>query len=93
MFFFKSAVGTGTGMLRLTQGADGVWRAYAVYTSLQELEDAREPLGKFRAEGTTESMPGGLAGGTWTERRDRQREFLDGEPTTLVVGAGKGCFI
>jgi hypothetical protein len=93
MFFFESAVGTGTGMLRLTQSADGTWRAYAVYTSLQELKDAREPLGKFRAEGTTESMPGGLAGGTWIERRDRQREFLDGEPTTLVVGAGKGGFI
>ncbi|KAJ6075889.1 hypothetical protein N7499_007870 [Penicillium canescens] len=89
MFFFESAVGTGTGMLRLTQGADGVWKAYAVYTSLQELKDAREPLGKFRAEGTTESMPGGLAGGTWIERRDRQREFLDEEPTTLVVGAGQ----
>lgn len=93
MFFFESAVGMGTGMLRLTQSADGAWRAYAVYTSLQELKDAREPLGKFRAEGTTESMPGGLAGGTWIERRDRQREFLDGEPTTLVVGAGKGGFI
>lgn len=89
MFFFDGAVGTGTGMLRLTQADDGSWKAYAVYTSLQELHSAKEPLGKRRAEGTTESMPGGISGGTWIERRQRQKDFLDEEPTTLVVGAGK----
>lgn len=89
IFFFESAVGTGTGMLRLTQADDGMWKAYAVYTSLQELSSAREPLGTRRAEGTTESMPGGIDGGTWIERRERQKEFLDDQPTTLVVGAGK----
>lgn len=90
MFFFETAFGTGTGMLRLTQdGGDGAWKAYAVYTSLQELKGFEEPLGKRRPEGTTESMPDGLAGGTWVERRERQKEFLDSEPTVLVVGAGK----
>lgn len=91
MFFFDTAVGSGTGMLRLTQSKDGVWKAYAVYTSLQELKGVEEPLGKRRAEGTTESMPGGLEGGTWIERRQRQKEFLDEEPTALVVGAGMSC--
>lgn len=92
MFFFETAFGKGTGMLRLTQdGGDGVWKAYAVYTSLQELKGFEEPLGKRRPEGTTESMPGGLAGGTWVERRERQKEFLDSEPTVLVVGAGEFC--
>lgn len=90
MFFFETAFGTGTGMLRLTQGpGEGFWKAYAVYTSLQELKGFEEPLGKRRPEGTTESMPGGLAGGTWIERRERQKEFLDSEPTVLVVGAGE----
>lgn len=89
MFFFETAIGTGTGMVRLTQGDDGTWKAYAVYTSLQELKGSEEPLGKRRAEGTTESMPGGLAGGTWVERRERQKEFLDSEPNVLVVGAGE----
>lgn len=89
MFFFESAVGTGTGMIRLTQADDGSWKAYAVYTSLQALSSAQEPLGKHRADGTTESMPGGIAGGTWIERRERQKEFLDEEPTTLIVGAGR----
>lgn len=89
MFFFETAVGKGSGMVRLTQGADECWRAYAVYTSLQEMKGAEEPMGSRRAEGTTESMPGGLAGGTWIERRERQKEFLDSEPTVLVVGAGQ----
>lgn len=89
MFFFETAVGTGTGMLRLTQDTDnGVWKAYVVYTSLQELKGFEEPLGKRRPAGTTESMPGGLAGGTWIERRERQKEFLDLEPTVLIVGVG-----
>ncbi|KAJ5950605.1 uncharacterized protein N7479_009018 [Penicillium vulpinum] len=89
MFFFETAVGTGTGMLRLTQAENGVWKAYTVYTSLQELSSSREPLGKRRAEGTTESMPGDLAGGTRIERRSRQKNFLDKEPATLVIGAGQ----
>ncbi|KAJ5620703.1 hypothetical protein N7510_004687 [Penicillium lagena] len=90
MFFFETAVGRGTGMLRLTQAdGSGTWKAYAVYTSLQGLKGVEEPLGKCRPEGTTESMPGGVAGGTWIERRRRQAEFLDDEPATLVVGAGQ----
>ncbi|KAJ5127031.1 hypothetical protein N7448_007810 [Penicillium atrosanguineum] len=90
MFFFETACGTGSGMLRLTQDqSDGKWKAYAVYTSLQELKGSEEPLGQRRPAGTTESMPGGLAGGTWIERRERQKEFLDSEPTVLVVGAGQ----
>ncbi|KAJ5937954.1 hypothetical protein N7454_004296 [Penicillium verhagenii] len=89
MFFFKTAIGNGSGMVRLTQGTDGCWRAYAMYTSLQEMTGTEEPVGKRRTLGTTESMPGGLAGGTWIERRKRQTEFLDAEPTVLVVGAGQ----
>jgi hypothetical protein len=89
MFFFETAVGSGSGMLRLTQSTEGRWKAYAIYTSLQELKGAEEPLGKRRPEGTTESMPGGLEGGTWIERRQRQQDFLDEDPTVLVIGAGK----
>ena len=89
MVFFETAFGCGTGIVRLTQGSDGRWKAYAMYISLQVLKGAEEPLGKRRPEGTTESMPGGRAGGTWIERRERQKEFLDAEPTVLVVGAGE----
>lgn len=88
MFFFESRAGRGSGVLYLTQDEAGAWKAYSIYTALQELKSFEEPLGLRRAEGTIESMPGGLAKGNWLERRSRQVEFMDEEPTTLVVGAG-----
>lgn len=88
MFFFNTRVGRGSGVLRLTRDETGEWKAYSAYTSLQELRDFPEALGGRRAEGTVESMPGGLSRGNWTERRERQIRFEDEEPTTLIVGAG-----
>lgn len=89
MFFFETKVGRGTGVLRLTPTEDGIWKAYVVYTSLQEIKGSEEPLGARRPPGTKESMPGGFNAGNWYERRQRQREFLDEEPAVLVVGAGR----
>lgn len=92
MFFFETRVGRGAGVLRLTQeegNSSSRWKAYAVYTSLQELKDFEEPLGPRRVYGTLDSMPGGSSGGTWLERRKRQVEFGDEEPQVLVVGAGR----
>ncbi|KAJ5789761.1 uncharacterized protein N7518_006772 [Penicillium psychrosexuale] len=84
MFFFETAVGTGTGMLRLTQAEDGVWKAYAMSSAR-----LRSRSGSVVLRGTTASMPGGTAGGTWIERRNRQKEFFNEEPATLIVGAGQ----
>lgn len=89
LFHFESAIGSGSGVLRLTQERPGVWKAFSVYTTLQELKDFSEPLGHKRTYGTIDSMPGGLAKGTWVERRQRQREFADDEPQVLVIGAGE----
>lgn len=94
MFFFETRVGRGVGVLRLTQennssNSTGKWKAYAVYTSLQELKGFEEPLGPRRVYGTLNSMPGGSSKGTWLERRKRQVEFVDEEPQVLVVGAGR----
>lgn len=89
MFFFETDVGRGSGVLRLTQDSEGVWKAYAIYTSLQELKDMEEPVGFKRVYGTTETMPGGLSRGTWIERRKRQVLFDEAEPATLIVGAGR----
>ncbi|RLL95775.1 hypothetical protein CFD26_105750 [Aspergillus turcosus] len=86
MFFFESRVGSGTGVLRLTQDEAGVWKAYSLYTSLQELKGFEEPLGLRRPKGTIESMPGSLGQGNWLERRQRQFEFQNEEPTVLLVG-------
>ncbi|KAL4866447.1 hypothetical protein BDV12DRAFT_187407 [Aspergillus spectabilis] len=89
MFFFETAIGRGSGVLRLTQDDKGVWKAYAICTTLQELKDMEEPVGSRRAYGTTETMPGGLSKGTWIERRKRQILFNEEEPVALIVGAGQ----
>lgn len=93
LFHFETAIGRGTGVLRLTQERPGVWKAFSVYTTLQELKEHLEPLNERRPYGTIDSMPGGLSKGTWVERRARQKEFVDEEPQVLVVGAGKYCIM
>ncbi|GFF46966.1 probable indole-3-pyruvate monooxygenase YUCCA10 [Aspergillus udagawae] len=89
MFFFESRVGRGAGVLRLTQDEAGVWKAYSIYASLQELKSFEEPLGLRRPEGTTQSMPGNPGKVNWLERRQRQLDFQNEEPTALLVGAGQ----
>lgn len=89
LFHFETSVGVGSGVLRLIQESHGVWKAYAVYTALQDLKCHEEPLGSKRWYGTIDSMPGGLAKGTWGERRKRQVEFSEEEPQVLIVGAGE----
>lgn len=88
MFFFETRVGQGSGVLRLTMDETGTWKAYAIYTSLQELKPFKEPLGVNRVDGTIESMPDGIAGGNWVERRKKQVEFKDEDPTALIIGVG-----
>ncbi|KAL1856606.1 hypothetical protein Plec18170_003575 [Paecilomyces lecythidis] len=89
LFHFETRIGRGSGVLRLTQAKPGEWKAFSVYTTLQELKGFEEPLGQRRAYGTLESMPGGFAKGTWLERRHRQLDFVDQEPQVLVIGAGQ----
>ncbi|CAK7233319.1 hypothetical protein SBRCBS47491_008568 [Sporothrix bragantina] len=89
LFHYDTPVGSGSGVLRLTQERPGEWKAYAVYTTLQELRAFPEPLNERRPYGTIDRMPGGLAQGTWAERRVRQQNFDDGEPQVLVIGAGQ----
>ncbi|PYH95969.1 FAD/NAD(P)-binding domain-containing protein [Aspergillus ellipticus CBS 707.79] len=89
VLLFETRVGRGEGVLRLTLGEDGVWKAYSMYTALQELKGLEEPLGIRRPHGTIETMPRGLAGGNWLERRQRLRGFREEEPTALIVGAGQ----
>lgn len=89
MFDFETSVGNGSGMLRLVQGLDGVWKGYMIYTALKELKGFEAGEGYRRPHGSTEKLPGGISKGNWAERRQRQVEFLEEEPTVLIIGAGK----
>ena len=88
-FDFETKVGRGSGMLRLCEGSDGVWKGYMIYTALQELKGYEENAGWKRPHGGNNSLVGGAIKGNWLERRERQKEFLDEDPTVVIVGAGK----
>ena len=88
MFDFETKTGRGSGMLRLLQGPDGIWKGYMMYTVLKELKGAEDNAGYRRPHGGNNSLLGGAIKGNWQERRQRQLEFLDEEPQVLIVGAG-----
>ncbi|KAM5383363.1 hypothetical protein ACJZ2D_002056 [Fusarium nematophilum] len=84
MFDFETSVGTGKGMLRLVSDDSSVWKGYAINFTLQELKGFEEQSGTRRPHGYVDPR-----GGTWGERRERQKEFLDEDPAVFVIGAGQ----
>lgn len=87
MFEFETSIGRGKGMVRLVSGNKPSWKAYLINFTLQELKGAEEQSGLRRPHGYVDPR-----GGTWEERRERQKEFLDEDPTVFVIGAGKLVF-
>ena len=87
MIDLETKTGRGSGMLRIVQGADGIWKGYMMYTVLKELKGAEENAGYRRPHGGSNSPPSGAIKDNWQERRQRQLEFLDEEPQVLIVGA------
>jgi cation diffusion facilitator CzcD-associated flavoprotein CzcO len=88
MFTFETAVGEGKGMLRLVK-VGATWKAHMLYTALQHLKDVREIIGENRPHGGNNSLAGGVSSGNWLERRHRQNEFIDEDPTIFIIGAGQ----
>lgn len=89
MFTFETKIARGSGVLRIVQGADGIWKGYMVYTVIKELKGFEENIGRRRPHGGNNSLLGGTIKGNWKERRDRQVDFMDDEPQVMVIGAGE----
>ncbi|KAI5291094.1 hypothetical protein KEM54_006361 [Ascosphaera aggregata] len=90
IFTFETRFGLGIGVVRLTQDVTTrVWKAYTVYTALQELKQFRELSGHRRPEGNVHSLPGGKGEGTWAEKREMEVSFNHEQPIVLVVGGGQ----
>ncbi|KAL3470485.1 hypothetical protein BJX99DRAFT_267399 [Aspergillus californicus] len=89
LFSFETEVGHGNGVFYLTQtDRNGPWKAYAVYTALQDLKVCPENVGKRRPEGTV--LPSdNVPRPHYLDQRQRQVDFQDSEPTVLIVGAGQ----
>ncbi|EKM60228.1 uncharacterized protein PHACADRAFT_109630 [Phanerochaete carnosa HHB-10118-sp] len=80
-FSFATRVATGRGTARLVFCADGLWRALVVSTHLDGLKGYPERLTNADRDFRMDQV-------SWTVRREREREFVDGDPEVLVIGAG-----
>ncbi len=84
-FSFETAVGRGTGHLRLRDG-----KCWTLLTTLQELKGFEEKAGRRRERGVALGVqPDRLS---WAERRGREEsEFgVLRQPYVLIVGGGQG---
>ena len=88
-FTFETAVGRGTGLLRLTE-EDGEDRAWTFLTTLDELKGHEEPRGAHRPRGVQHGAVKDRT--TYAERRQQEAEALGTttQPYVLVVGGGQG---
>jgi putative flavoprotein involved in K+ transport len=84
-FAFETALGRGTGHVRLREG-----RCWTILTTLQELKGFEEPSGPLRERGLEHGeVPGRLS---WLERRRKNAAELGfaEQPYVLIVGGGQG---
>ena len=88
-FAFETAVGRGTGLVRLLS-EDGVDRAFTFLTTLEELKGHEEPKHDRRPRGAQHGADKHRA--TWKEQRQAEAESLGSttQPYALVIGGGQG---
>jgi len=80
----ETAVGTGTGLVKLVQEEGGEWKIFTLYTRLEQLRGHEEATYERRGQGV---QHGGRPGRkNWAERREADANFETTEPAVFVVG-------
>ncbi|WP_409191689.1 flavin-containing monooxygenase [Bradyrhizobium sp. RDM4] len=89
IFQFETALGRGSGILRLVpDAADGDrFKAWTLLTALDELKGFEEQLGTSRPRGQAYSRD--FRGPNWLDLRNASREYCERDPIVLVVGGGQ----
>jgi putative flavoprotein involved in K+ transport len=89
IFKFETAVGRGSGIIRLIpDAADGNrLKAWTLLTALEELKGFEEPLGIARPRGSAYSRD--FRGPNWLDLRKAAAEYADHDPAVLVIGGGQ----
>lgn len=89
IFSFETAIGRGSGIVRLVpDAADGDrLKAWTLLTALDELKGFEEQLGTSRPRGQAYSRD--FRGPNWLDQRNAARDYSDREPVVLVVGGGQ----
>jgi hypothetical protein len=86
IFRFETALGRGSGVLRLTDGDQGL-KAWTLLTALDELKGFEERVGPARPSG--EAWSRDFRGPNWLDLRKQAAAYDDREPAVLVVGGGQ----
>jgi putative flavoprotein involved in K+ transport len=89
MFKFETAVGRGSGIIRLIPDADdgNTLKAWTLLTELGELRGFEEQLGTSRPRGNAYSRD--FRGPNWLDLRKASAAYADHDPTVLVIGGGQ----
>ncbi len=89
IFKFETAIGRGSGLLRLSAipGGDGEMRAWLVSTVLDEISGHEERIGARRPSGAAYSR--NFGGDNWADMRRKAVAYEDREPAVLVVGGAQ----
>ena len=87
--YFETAVGRGSGHVRIVGGPDGP-AAWTLLTTLDELKGHEEPHGENRPFGTEHGANPERV--TWAEQRERELAELGStrDPEVVIVGGGQG---
>ncbi|KAF7917780.1 hypothetical protein BELL_0204g00010 [Botrytis elliptica] len=84
----ETDVGKGAGIARLVND-NGTWKAFTLYTFLEDLNGYEESVGKKRPYGVKHGEK--TEKENWLDRRNLEKDFGNGsEPTVLILGAGQG---
>ena len=89
IFRFETAVGRGSGIIRLVPDADDGNRlkAWTLLTELGELKGFEEQLGVQRPRGNAYSRD--FRGPNWLDLRKASAAYEDHDPAVLVIGGGQ----
>jgi putative flavoprotein involved in K+ transport len=87
IFEFETAFGRANGVVRLVEGSDGVWRAWTLLTTLEELQGY--PDGRPPAVSDAERYSRDFGGENWLDQRRKAAAYDDHDPAVLVVGGGQ----
>jgi putative flavoprotein involved in K+ transport len=87
IFEFETAFGHANGVVRLVEGGDGVFRAWTVLTTLEELRGY--PDGRVPSASEAERHSRDFGGENWLDKRHRSSAYADRDPAVLVVGGGQ----
>jgi cation diffusion facilitator CzcD-associated flavoprotein CzcO len=89
IFTFETAVGRGSGIIRLIGDAadNNAPKAWTLLTALDELRGFEEQLGATRPRGNSYSRD--FRGPNWLDQRNAATAYADHDPAVLVVGGGQ----